>query len=178
MKRQHCDANFLQALEFLLAREGGYVDHPSDPGGETNLGISKRSYPKEDIRAMTRERAGFLYHRDYWLAKNRCDKLPRCVALALFDFAVNAPAYQARKALQRVVAAKPDGVLGPKSLAKIRTNVRIRGDRTVAIDLIDHRLQRYIRRVRRGLSSPDFLLGWTRRLHHLIVELYEGDPDV
>jgi lysozyme family protein len=123
---------------------------------------------------MTRERAAHLYYRDYWFP-NRCGELPRCVAWALFDFAVNAPAVEARRALQRVVVAKPDGVLGPDSMARIRGNARIRGDITVAINLIDHRLQRYIRRVRQGRSSPDFLLGWTRRLHHLIVELYESE---
>jgi lysozyme family protein len=166
--------SFRAAIAFTLADkiEGGYSNDPDDPGGETNCGIAKRFHPKEDIPNMTRERAIVIYHRDYWLA-NRCDKLPHCVAIALFDFAMNAPAHEARKALQRVVAAKPDGVLGPKSLAKIRKNVRIRGDRVVAIDLVDHRLQRYVRRIRSGKSSKKYLLGWMRRLHHLIVYLYD-----
>ena len=164
---------FAEALEFLLAREGGYVNHPDDPGGETNLGISRRSYPNENIRSMTRERAAFLYHRDYWIP-NRCGEMPRWIALPLFDFAVNAPARSARIALQRVVGAKPDGSLGPKSMAAIRRAIERDEGRVVGLRLIDARLQRYIGRVRRGRSSPKFLLGWTRRLHHLIVELYEG----
>ena len=168
---------FTAAVAFTLSDriEGGYVNHPEDPGGETNCGISKRFHPKEDIPNMTRERATAIYYRDYWLA-NRCDKLPRCVALALFDFALNAPAHQARKALQRAVGAKPDGKIGPKTLAKIRARSRGDGGRKVALDLIDRRLQRYIGRVRRGRSSPKFLLGWMRRLQHLIIELYEGEP--
>jgi len=171
-------ASFKAATAFTLSKkiEGGYVNHPNDPGGETNFGITRMTYPAEDIRGMTRERALFLYHRDYWLA-NCCDKLPHLTALALFDFAVNAPAVEARRALQRVVAAEPDGLIGQKTLTKIHKNVRIRGDRTVALDLIDHRLQRYVRRIRSGKSSSKFMLGWMRRLHHLIVELYEGGQD-
>jgi len=168
--------HFQAAVRFTLADriEGGYVNDPEDPGGETNCGIAKKFHPKEDIPNMTPERATAIYYRDYWLA-NRCDKLPHCVSLALFDFAVNAPAWQARKCLQRVVGANPDGKIGPKTLAKIRAEVRLVGDHRVALDLIDRRLQRYVRRIRRGKSSPKYLLGWMRRLHHLIVYLYEGD---
>ena len=165
---------FQDALKFLLAREGGYVDHPSDPGGETNLGISRRSYPNENIVGMTRERAGYLYHRDYWLP-NRCDEMTRWVALPLFDFAVNAPARSARICLQKIIGAKADGVLGPRSMAALTAAVKKNGETWVGLQLIDARLQRYIRRVRQGRSSPKFLLGWTRRLHHLIIELYEGE---
>jgi len=167
-------SHFDAALTFLLDREGGYVNHPDDPGGETNLGISRRSYPNENIAGMTRERAAHLYHRDYWFP-NRCGEMPREVALPLFDFAVNAPARSARICLQRVVGAKPDGVLGPNSMRAIRRAIDADGARWVGLQLIDRRLQRYIDRVRRGRSSPKFLLGWTRRLHHLIIELYEGE---
>ena len=163
---------FIEALDFLLAREGGYVNHPNDPGGETNLGISRRSYPREDIKGMTRERAAYLYHRDYWLP-NRCEEMPRWVALPLFDFAVNAPARSARKALQEVIGAHRDGNLGPKSMAALTRAVKRHGERWVGLGLIDKRLARYVGRVRSGRSSPKFLLGWTRRLHHLITELYE-----
>jgi lysozyme family protein len=160
-----------RALAFVLAREGGHVNHSDDPGGETNLGISRRSYPNEDIRGMTRERAEFLYTRDYWLP-NRCDKLPYAVALPLFDFAVNAPAKAARKALQRCVSAHPDGVIGPKTLARVRASVRATSAVAVGMALTDKRLERYIRRVRSGRSSPKFLLGWMRRLHHVITEIH------
>jgi len=122
---------------------------------------------------MTRERAAFLYYRDYWVP-NRCWEMPRWVALPLFDFAVNAPARSARKALQDVIGAKSDGKLGPRSMAALARAVEKNGERWVGLRLIDSRLERYVNRVRRGRSSPKFLLGWTRRLHHLIVELYEG----
>ena len=168
---------FLDAVEFVLEREGGYNDNPKDPGKETNLGITRMTYPKEDIKGMTRERAAFLYHRDYWIP-NRCEEMPYWIGLPLFDFAVNAPAWEARRCLQRVVGSKPDGKLGPKSMAAIAKAIQRRGELAVGLDLIDHRLQRYVDRVRRGLSSSDFLLGWMRRLHHLIIALYKGDQDV
>lgn len=79
---------FDAALEFVLRWEGGYVCDSRDPGGETNLGISRRAYPDEDIRGMSRSRAAELYKRDYW-AKAGCQILPPSVALVVFDCAVN-----------------------------------------------------------------------------------------
>jgi len=81
-------ASFDAALEFVLRWEGGYVNDVRDPGGETNMGISKRAYPREDIKGMTRERAAVLYKRDYW-AKAGCDTLPPALALLVFDTSVN-----------------------------------------------------------------------------------------
>jgi lysozyme family protein len=60
-----CD--FDQAVEFVLGHEGGYSNDPNDPGGETNFGISKRSYPDVDIKNLTREGAKEIYRRDFWL---------------------------------------------------------------------------------------------------------------
>jgi hypothetical protein len=73
---------------FILAREGGYVFDAADPGGETNMGISKAAYPNEDIKNLTRERAVELYQRDYW-NKAGCDGLEEPLALVVFDTAVN-----------------------------------------------------------------------------------------
>ena len=64
--------DFNQAFKTLIGHEGGYVDDPEDPGGETNFGISKRSYPQEDIPNMTLERATEIYQRDFWWAAG-CD---------------------------------------------------------------------------------------------------------
>ena len=58
---------FVTAVTQALIDEGGYVNDPADPGGETNMGISKRSYPHEDIKNLTRDRAIDLYYRDYWV---------------------------------------------------------------------------------------------------------------
>ena len=78
----------LGSLEFTLKWEGVYSNDPNDPGGETKWGISKKAYPKEDIKNMTRERALEIYAQDYWL-KAGCDALPYPLCVAVFDAAVN-----------------------------------------------------------------------------------------
>ena len=80
--------DFERALAFVLKWEGGYTNDPDDPGGETNFGISKRMYPRENIRTMTRERAAELYKRDYWIPAG-CDQMPFPLALVVFDTAIN-----------------------------------------------------------------------------------------
>lgn len=107
---------FDEAFERLIGHEGGYVDHPADPGGATNFGISKRSYPDEDIRGITLERAKAIYLRDYWQAAG-CDSVPDKLRFSLFDMAVNSGVKQSIKTLQRAVGADPDGVIGPKTRA-------------------------------------------------------------
>ena len=76
------------AFDFLIGAEGGYVDHPADPGGATKYGISQRAYPNEDIANLTLDRAKELYRRDYWQAIG-ADTLPPELALVAFDAAVN-----------------------------------------------------------------------------------------
>ena len=66
---------FKDLIDGVLVREGGYVDHPSDPGGETKYGIAKRSHPKEDIKNLTKERAAEIYEKDYWIP-SRASSLP------------------------------------------------------------------------------------------------------
>ena len=172
---------FLAALKFLLNQEGGYVNDPADPGGETNFGISKRSHPNENIVGMTHDRAAQIYLRDYWIGTppnfNRCDEMPYQIALPVFDFAVNAPAVVARKAFQKAVGAHQDGVLGPRSMEALILKLKRRSALQVGMRIIDIRLARYVHRVQSGSSSPKFLLGWMRRLHHLITAIYEEEKE-
>ena len=79
---------FLDLVDRVLSHEGGYVNDPNDPGGETKWGISKRSYPHLDIAALTLEDAQEIYRRDYWYALN-LNAQPWPKALCLFDCAVN-----------------------------------------------------------------------------------------
>jgi len=106
---------FDEAFERLIGHEGGYVNDPRDPGGETRYGVSKRAYPGEDIRNLTLERAKAIYLRDYW-GPAGCDAVPRPVEFDLFDMAVNAGVKAAIRTLQAACDETVDGVLGPRTL--------------------------------------------------------------
>jgi lysozyme family protein len=88
---------FERAFELVLGHEGGYVNDPQDPGGETKFGISKRAYPNEDIKALTVERARELYLRDYWLASGCEQVADEAMAILLFDCAVNQGVFRAKQ---------------------------------------------------------------------------------
>jgi lysozyme family protein len=110
--------NFDRAFEIIIGHEGGYVNDPRDPGGETKYGISKRAYPKEDIKNLTLNRAKELYKRDYWDAVE-AESIPGAARLMVFDCAVNCGVTMAKKLLQRAVGTKDDGIIGPKTRAAI-----------------------------------------------------------
>lgn len=80
--------NFDFAFSFILRWEGGYVNDPNDPGGETKFGISKRSYPQLDIKNLTEEQAKTIYRRDFW-ERCGCHEMPWPMDVVVFDTAVN-----------------------------------------------------------------------------------------
>ena len=111
--------NFENAIIMLLENEGGYVDHPNDPGGETKFGISKRSYPDLDIKSLSRVDAIRIYKKDYWDTLD-LDSFPYDrIGEKLFDISVNMGIKNAIKCLQRSIRAvllaeiEDDGVIGP-----------------------------------------------------------------
>ena len=114
--------NFDECLKMLLHHEGGYVNHPKDPGGETNLGVTKRVYEKwggtKDMKDLTVEDVAPIYKKEYW-DKCRCDDLESGVDWAVFDWAVNSGTGRAAKAIQKICGAAQDGAIGPKTLALI-----------------------------------------------------------
>lgn len=91
--------DFKRAVKFIFKWEGGYSNDKNDPGGETNFGISKRAYPNEDIKNMTRDRAEKIYYENYWI-KSGCDKLPEPLNIVVFDTAVNMGRSRAKKFLK------------------------------------------------------------------------------
>ena len=103
---------FEDCLKMVLEFEGGYVNDPNDPGGETNFGISKRSYPQCDIANLTVEKAGTIYKMDYWDTTN-CERLSPAIRLLVFDCAVNQGVRRAVKFMQEVAGVIDDGILGP-----------------------------------------------------------------
>lgn len=110
---------FDDAFKRLIGHEGELSDHPKDKGGLTKYGISQRSYPNIDIKALTLDEARQLYKRDYWNAL-QMEHLPEGVRFDLFDMAVNSGVSQAVKTLQRAVGAGEDGKLGPVTIAAVR----------------------------------------------------------
>lgn len=108
--------NFDEVFDRLIGHEGGYVNDPRDFGGETNWGISKRSYPNVDIKNLTRDQAREIYRRDFWNRING-EKLYDGVAYQTFDFAVNSGIDTAVRALQRAIGTADDGHWGPASQA-------------------------------------------------------------
>lgn len=103
--------DFNLAFDRLLGNEGGYVNNPADPGGETNWGISKASYPNVDIAGLTRDGAKAIYLRDFW-NRIHADDLHPAIAFQAFDFAVNSGIEPAIRALQRALGVKDDGYWG------------------------------------------------------------------
>jgi len=102
---------FNSAFNFVIGAEGGYVNDPRDPGGETKYGISKRAYPNENIPEMTLDRAHSIYKSDYW-NKCHCYAFPYIIALPMFDCAVNQGVRFAIKAAQRSCGSPADGIMG------------------------------------------------------------------
>lgn len=117
---------FNRAFELVVGIEGGYVNDPKDPGGETKFGISKRSYPNLDIKNLTKDKAMEIYRLNYWNAC-KCDKMPAGIALLVFDHAINAGNSNAGLLLQQSLAdplrvnVSKDGVIGPKTIAATKS---------------------------------------------------------
>ena len=114
---------FQTALKRVLQHEGGYVNHPSDPGGETNYGITKsvaRQYGfKGSMKDIPMSIVEKIYKDQYWDAMS-CDNFEFAIAFHMFDAAVNHGLINARKLIQRAVNVKDDGIIGSISLAAIR----------------------------------------------------------
>jgi len=152
---------FPQAVEVVLAHEGGYVNDPADPGGETNFGISRRTYPNLDIKHLTRDQAKEIYRRDYWEPNNYDMIASPAIASKMLDLAVNMGGGRANMVLQAAyneIAPDDlavDGRLGPKSIQAV--NEYPYPDlllATVKLKAIGYYL---------SLRSPRFLAGWIKR---------------
>ena len=118
--------NFRDCLELVLKHEGGFVDHPKDPGGMTNLGVTKKVWEEwaghpvseKDMRELTPEIVAPMYEMRYWRT-SYCEKLPRGLDLLVFSMAVNAGAGRSVKLLQDSVGLVMDGIIGPITMARI-----------------------------------------------------------
>jgi lysozyme family protein len=146
--------NFDQAFDRLIVNEGGYCNTPGDPGGETNWGISKRSYPGLDIADLTREDARAIYRKDFW-QRGQMDQYDPAIAFQVFDAAVNSGIETAVRLLQRAAGVADDGHIGPVTVAAIRA----RSVTDMLMLIVAERLDFW-----RKLSTwPTFGKGWAGR---------------
>jgi len=117
-------SNFPASLALILKAEGGFVNHPRDPGGMTNLGVTrnvwkewvKRDVDEAEMRSLTPELVAPLYKANYWDAC-KCSDLPRGVDYCVFDSAVNMGSSRAAKLLQTALGVTADGSIGRATIA-------------------------------------------------------------
>jgi lysozyme family protein len=155
---------FERAFALLAVHEGGYVNHPADPGGATNKGVTQRTYnafrrtrglPRVSVRLIKDHEVCAIYQRQYWDAV-RAEDLPEGLGYCLFDAAVNSGPARAAKWLQALVGADVDGVVGVQTLARVGACDPVR--------LIDDYCDRRLAFMRSLRHWPTFKNGWTRRV--------------
>ena len=161
------EERFERCLTEVLRHEGGYVDHPSDPGGATNMGITRKTLarwrkispwtdlPKAAVAGLMRDEAALIYRASYWNACKAGD-MPAGVDLALFDFAVNSGPDRAVRVLQAALRVAADGAVGPVTLGAVTT-----ANPTKLINAICDRRLGFLGRLS---SFATFGRGWTRRV--------------
>lgn len=153
--------SFNKHIATILHHEGGYVNDPADPGGETNMGISKKAWPKEDIKNMTVARASEIYHGAYW-APAGCEQLPEHLQGIHFDTAVNCGVKTAIKILQAACGVNVDGVLGPMT-ADAAQSLRLD-------EYVEERMDYYYRKTIHNPRLKKFMKGWERRTRSWLLK--------
>jgi lysozyme family protein len=154
---------FDTALEHVLSFEGGYVDHPSDPGGATNMGITIgtlaewRGTPvtKSDVENLTLQEAGQIYKDRYWDVC-RCGEMPDGIAFMLFDAAVNHGPHRAKRFLQQAAGVADDGIIGPQTMGAVNA-----ADPDALVEEYAARRMHFYGQLS---TFSVFGMGWSRRL--------------
>lgn len=174
--REDTEDRFDHALAVILRHEGGFVNHPKDPGGMTNLGVTKavwesyigRNATEAEMRALTPATVAPLYRRNYWNAVSG-DELPAALALCVFDFAVNAGPARANRYLQSLVRVAQDGKTGAMTVSAANAFVAAHGERQSVTAYQEARRGYY-----RSLSTfSTFGKGWLRRVDETETEALE-----
>jgi lysozyme family protein len=151
---------FSEAIAIVLKHEGGYVNDPDDPGGETNYGISKRSFPKYDIKNLTEDDAKDIYKQHYWDV-SKAQKLKDELRLDYFDMCVNMGQRTAVKCLQKATNNAPgtkiavDGRIGPNT---IKESKRVSANR-----LRSFRVLYYAKLIMKKPTLEKYYYGWFKR---------------
>lgn len=154
---------FAECFELFLEHEGGYVNHPNDPGGPTNMGVTLGNFRKyvnpygtiEHLKKITKTQVYKVFKEHYWDVL-RGDSLPAGVDYAVVDFGINSGPARAAKFLQKIVGVRQDGVIGPETLEAVRK---------VPAKAIIEQLSVDRLKFLKGLSTwPTFGKGWERRV--------------
>ncbi len=158
--------NWKDSLTRVLHHEGGFVNHPSDPGGATNHGCTQKVWEEfcghpvsvDDMKSLTHDDVAPLYKTKYW-DRVKGDQLPAGVDYAVFDAAINSGAGRAARWLQECVGTQPDGAIGPLSLQAANA--------MVAADLINIYCDKRLSFLK-GLNTWNvFGRGWERRVEEV-----------
>jgi lysozyme family protein len=152
-------------LKAVLKHEGGYVNHPRDPGGATNKGITYRTYnswrksqgkPKKNVKSITNAEVAKIYKEQYWDAV-KGDKLPAGLDYCIFDYAVNSGPGRAAKELQRIVGVAADGSIGNDTLGAVSEFY----DQEKLIEMVCDKRLAFLKRLKHWKT---FKNGWTKRV--------------
>jgi lysozyme family protein len=154
------------AIRKILEHEGGYVNHPNDPGGPTNKGITLRTFRSfikrdgtiSDLKALTTQQAVDVYKAQYWDAV-RGDDLPSGVDYTVADFAVNSGPRRAAEYLQAALGVAQDGAIGPNTMAAAQA-----ASAKPLINIINSNRLAFMKRINQGKWWEDFGRGSQRRV--------------
>ena len=173
-------STFDHAFDLVIVHEGGFVNHPSDPGGATNLGITRvtlsgwlgRPASVADVRNLTKAAVKPIYRRQYWNVV-RADDLPAGLDYAVFDYAVNSGPGRAARDLQRTLGVAADGIIGAMTLDAAR-----KAAEQDEVGLIARYCERRMAFLRRLRTFKTFGRGWTRRVMGSRPGAQDGDIGV
>jgi lysozyme family protein len=164
-----------EAIDLILKLEGGYVNDPRDPGGETKYGISKKAHPNEDIANLTVERAREIYRADYWNpTAARIYDVSNRLAATLFDSAVNQGNGAAVQMLQGILHAKQDGIIGPLTVAALQDAIDQHGEGWVIAQFQATRVLRYAG----NRNWQTYGRGWMVRVFTVMASLDNAEPAI
>lgn len=174
--------NFSQIMSWLAVYEGGYVNHPRDPGGATNRGVTQRVYdaflvarglPTRSVRMLNDTQHDAIYFQQYWTPVQG-DRLPSGVDASVFDMAVHSGVSRAARTLQRALGVKADGIIGEITLSRLKS---IEASGGIADLLVDYNMRRmaFLRRLK---TFDVFGEGWTRRVVGENAGVQDGDIGV
>ena len=170
-------------MALVLAHEGGYVNHPRDPGGATNFGVTQKVYDAfrkyhglkvQSVKHITASEVSEIYNKNYWRLV-RGDSIPCGLDYAIFDFAVNSGVSRAVRYLQRLVGVNDDGIIGLVTLSAIESQAKtLLGAERLIAQYCANRMA-----FLRSLGTfPTFGKGWTRRVIGYQTGVQESDTGV